>query len=132
MSEILYKCMTKAIISDADQVRHSLEWVMSRRGILKVFSDRLECGDWVIPYNEINHAVLTSIRSSLFLPGYVLRVQTDSKTYQFGLNWGRFWKTELPFFITREKGHLGYSKFSVLMRVFLILFLAYWLWKKFA
>ena len=131
MAELLHKCMTKAIIADGNQVKHSLDWVMSRRGILKIYSDRLECGDWVISNDEITDTVLTSIRSVFFMPGYVLRVQTQSRTYHFGLNGGSFWKSELPFPVTREKARLGYSKFSAAIRVFVILFLIYWIWKKY-
>lgn len=132
MSKLLYKCMTKATTAEGDQIRHSLSWAVSRRGSLKVYSDRLECGDWVIPNSEIQKAVLTSVRSTLFLPGYILRVETKEKSYQFGLNGGRFWKSELPFLVVRESGSLGFSGFSVAIRIILVATLIYLLWRKFA
>ena len=109
-------------------MKYGPNWVLSRRGILKVFGDRLECGDWRIPYSDISEAVLYSIRSILFIPGYVLRIQTKDRTYHFGMNWGAFWKGQLPFAVRREKGKLGYSVFSVAVRLLLLGYLGYLLW----
>ena len=132
MSELLFQCMTKATNAEENQVRHSFNWVVSRRGILKVYDDRLVCGVWTILFTEITGAVLTSIRSTFFLPGYVLRIDTAGKSYHFGLNGRRFWESDLPFPIRGEKGRLGYSVYSVLVRITLLVALAYWLWQKLA
>jgi hypothetical protein len=82
-----YKCMTKAVSAAGDQMMYGPKWILSRRGILKVFEDRLECGDWRIDYSDIREAVLLSIRSGIIpIPGFVLRVETPAKTYHFGPN----------------------------------------------
>lgn len=128
MQAPLHKCMTKATTAEGDQMQYGPNWVLSRRAILKVFPDRLECGNWTIPYANISDAVLYSIRSTLFIPGYVLKVQTPDKTYHFGLNWGRFWTRELPFPVSREQGKLGYSKYSLLVRIGLLGSVGYLLW----
>jgi hypothetical protein len=91
--------------------------------------DSLVCGDWTIPYDQIKDATLISF-SSLFLPGYILRVRTGDKVYQFGLNGNPYWKGDLPFPVTRERGKLGYSAFSIAARVAALVFVLYWLWKK--
>jgi len=121
--------MTKATTAEGDDVRYSVNWVVARRGILKVMPDALVCGDWRIPYEEIDEAVLFSVTSFFFLPGFVLRVRSRGTIYQFGLNWNPFWKRELPFPVTREKGRLGLSPFSVVIRVAALSYLVYWLWK---
>lgn len=122
--------MTKATTAEGDQLKRGVNWATSRRGILKVFEDRLECGDWRIDYPDISQAVLYSIRSLLFFHGYVLKVSTPNKTYHFGLNWGRFWKSDLPFEVSREKGSLGHTALSVLVRILVVGFIAYWIWLK--
>jgi hypothetical protein len=99
--------MTKATAAAGDQMKHGPNWALSRRAILKVFDDRLECGDWKVPFSEISEAKLYSIRSTLFIPGYVLQIQTHEQAYHFGLNWGSFWTKELPFPVKRERGKLG-------------------------
>jgi hypothetical protein len=130
MSKLLHKCMTKAMTAEGDQRKYGPKWVTSRRASLKVYEDRLECGDWRIDYNEINDAVLYSFRSVfLRLPGYILTVQTDTRTYHFGLNgWGQFWKGNLPFQAKREKGKLGLSWFSIVFRVVILGLIGYQLW----
>ena len=131
MSEPLHKCMTKATTAEGDQRKYGPNWITSRRGSLKVFDDRLECGDWRIEYTEIKNADLYSFRSFfLRIPGYILTVDTDDRTYHFGLNgWGRFWKNELPFEAKREKGKLGLTWFSIVVRLILVGYIGYIAWR---
>lgn len=89
--------------------------------------DALVCGDWRIPYKQIDEAILYSIWS--ILPGFLLRIRTGETIYQFGLNWNPFWKKELPFPVTREKGKLKYSSFSIVARAVLLGYIAYFVWK---
>ena len=132
MSTLLHKCMTKATTAAGDQMRYSPNWVVSRRAMLKIYDDHIECGDWNIPYSELDAAVLSSIRSTFFMPGYILRIDTADTSYHFGLNWGKFWKLDLPFEVQRERGKLGYSKFSLVVRVLLIGYIGYLIWQRFA
>jgi hypothetical protein len=122
--------MTKALIAEGDYTMPSARWIVSRRGTLKVFSDRLECGDWSIPYDEIEESVLHSGAGLLF-PGYVLKVTTQNKTYQFGLNPGGFWKGELPFPVRRTSRSRGQTLFVYTVRTVVMVVLAYWLWAKY-
>ena len=131
MDKPLYRCMTKATTAEGEDLRYSLNWVTSRRAILKVMPDALVCGNWTIPYQEIDEAVLFSVRS-MFFPGYLLRVKSQGQIYQFGLNWNPFWKKELPFRIQREKRKLKYSAFSIAIRVILLGYLLYWIWTHFS
>ncbi|MEM6810074.1 MAG: hypothetical protein AAF574_12620 [Pseudomonadota bacterium] len=127
MSALHHTCMTKGTLAEGDQLRYSANWVTARRASLRIWSDRLECGDWVIPYVSIQEAVLVSLWQGIF-PCYVLQVRTAEHTYSFGLNRGRFWKGDLPFEVRREKGKLGYSKFSIASRVFGLLGAVTWAW----
>jgi hypothetical protein len=133
MSLLLYKCMTKAVLSDTDQLQYGPNWLYSRRAVLKIFEDHLECRDWTIHYEEIQEAILYSIRS-FFIPGYVLRIQTRDKTFWFGLNWGKFWSNNPPFPMKRERKRMRYSWFSLMIRLValscLLLILLQWLWGK--
>lgn len=106
-------------------------FVTSRRGSLRIFDDHLECGDWRIDYSDIRNAVLYSFRSVfLRIPGYILTVETSEQTYHFGLNgWGNFWMGDLPFAVKREKGKLGFTWFSILVRLVLLGFIGYMVWK---
>ena len=124
-STLLHTCMTKATTAEGDQMRHGPNWVLSRRARLKIFDDHLACGDWTIDYGDIQSTTLFSIRSNFIIPGYVLRVETEAKAFHFGLNPGRFWKGDLPFPVSREKGKLGYSVFSLLVRLLLVGYLTY-------
>ncbi|WP_164102269.1 hypothetical protein [Candidatus Laterigemmans baculatus] len=130
MPSLLHRCKTKATIAEGDQMRYGPNWLLSRRGTLKVFDDHLECGDWRVEYEHIREAILYSVRSNFIFPGYVLKVETAEEQYHFGLNSGEFWKCELPFPVRREKGRLGYSLFSLTVRTVVAGYLLYlaWLW----
>ncbi|MEM6691565.1 MAG: hypothetical protein AAF664_19205 [Planctomycetota bacterium] len=131
MPELLHQCMTKATTAEGDQRKHGPNWVISRRASLKVFEDRLECGDWLVEFSEIDRAVLYSFRSFIFrIPGHVLTIETDKKTYHFGLNgWGPFWKGSLPFDIERENGKLSFTWFSIIVRAVMTAYIAYVVWR---
>lgn len=122
--------MTKAVISDGDPLCTGPRWITSRRGRLKLYSDRLECGNWMIAYDDIRGAVLSSVRSPMLrIPGYVLAVRTDDDTYHFGLNGWRYWKGELPFPVKRQHAKLQLSPISVLARAVLIGYGVYFVWR---
>lgn len=128
-NEPLYSCITKAIVADGNQLRTGPKWVTSRRGRFILYSDRLECGDWTIPYVDIREAVLSSFRSPILrIPGYLLAVRTDSDTYHFGLNGGRYWEGELPFPVERQKARLKMSMISIAARVVLIGYILFVVW----
>jgi hypothetical protein len=112
VTKVLHRCTTKATTAEGDGIRHSFNWAVSRRGILEVRPDALASDDWVIPYSEIDEAILYSVRQ-MFIPGYVLLVRSRGATYQFGLNWGRFWSRDLPFPARREWARIGYSWYSI-------------------
>ncbi len=103
MSEVLYQCSVKATRIEGTKVEVGLKWAFARRGILKVMSDSLECGDWHIPVSKIKEAVLLSA-PYLWTKAYVLTVRTDEGTYQFGLNPSEYWNGSLPFTLKREEG----------------------------
>lgn len=129
MDRPLHSCMTKAVIADGDQLRTGPIWITSRRGLLKLYSDRLKCGNWTIAYSEIREAVLSSFRSPILrIPGYILAVRTDSDTYHFGLNGWPYWKGELPFPVTRKQARLKMSPISIIARAVLIGYASYFVW----
>ncbi len=130
MEQPVHTCMTKAVIAEGDQLRCGPRWIAARRAKLRLYSDRLECGNWTVPYDQIRDAVLTSFRSPILrIPGYVLSVRTDEKTYHFGLSGSRYWRGELPFPVNRERGRLRLSAISLLARGVLLGFVVYYAWR---
>lgn len=144
----LFCCMTKAFVEplpaehltgrqdgllETMPTKRGLHWVVSRRSILKVFSDRMVCGDWKIPFLQIRKATLYTLpRQLIFFPCYLLVIETENQIYRFGLNgWNKFWKSELPFPVERKKGTVGYSLFSILLRLFVVGMLIYWIFREF-
>ena len=118
-TEPIHRCMTKGVQGAAEQFEYGLSWVTSRRATLKVFPDRLECGNWTIPFSAIEQAVLFETKQ-WFIPCYVLKIRTADTAYQFGLNPGKFWGGDLPFEVERQKGRLKYSAYSIAIRVVLV------------
>lgn len=115
MSEVLFRFRTKATDREGDRLRFSLNWLWARRGELR-FTDRsIECGDWIIPYESIDDAVLLVIPTLLFT-AYNIRAKSRGKTDNFQLTapsvWGwqqdPFLVNEAPFAIRREFGQIGF------------------------
>jgi hypothetical protein len=126
-----YQCWVKATDAEAGPPRYSASWALARRARLRVFSDRLECGDWIIPSSEVQDAVLFEARQ-WFIPVFILSLQTSRRTYQFGINpWVRV-SHHLPFACRHERVRLGYSAFSIGARVVLLAYLAYTGWRWFS
>ncbi len=130
MTKPLHSCMVKATTAEGDDIRRSLNWLMSRRGRLKVMPEALVCGDWTIPYKNIDEAVLFRTRQ-MFIPCYVLRVKADRTIYQFGLNPSRYWSSDLPFPVRRERIRAEHSPFSIALRFVAVAAIAYWAWIRF-
>jgi len=127
MSNLIFKCVTKATTDEGEQRKYGPNWVTSRRSTLKVFEDHIECGNWQISFDEIENAVLFSFKS-LFLriPGYILTIESADRTYHFGLNgWAKFWRRELPFPAKREFGKIKMSWFSICLRLILVGYIGY-------
>lgn len=76
---------TKATTRESGKPRRSGAWVTARRGWFKVFADRVECGDWKIPFAAVERAVLYTGRQ-FFIPVSVLELRSEDRTYQFGFN----------------------------------------------
>lgn len=126
MEKIIHKCMVKARKKEGENIRCSLNWAFSRRGRLYMMSDSLKCGDWEIPYAEIDEALIYSI-PWLFTIAYVLLVKSKGQIYQFGLNPSRFWKGELPFPAKREKINNKYWNVINVLRYIISGYLLYWI-----
>jgi hypothetical protein len=138
----LFRCMSKATISPkvdeeiesksvtsttTTTTTYGTHWLLARRGILKVYSDRLVFGKFVINNSDIEKAVLYSMpRQFLVFPCFLLVIETKLSVFQFGLNgWNSFWKQELPFPAERQKGTIGYSYYSIAVRIVVIIWCIY-------
>jgi hypothetical protein len=119
MSEVVYRCKTKATDREGDQFRLSFNWMLAKFYELRLTRREIQCGDWTIPYAEIDDAVLMAIAPPYIL-GYVLRVKSRGKTYQFRLlstspwwGWGlwdldRFWLGDIALPLRRELVNLDW------------------------
>lgn len=58
-----------------------------------------------------------------FIPVFVLSVETSSRNYRFGFNPWTAVASHLPFDFRREKVRLGYSAFSIGLRMALLAYL---------
>jgi hypothetical protein len=126
MEKIIHKCMVKATKKEGENIRCSLNWAFSRRGILYVMSDSLKYGNWKIPYSEIEESIIYSM-PWLFSTAYVLLVKSKGQIYQFGLNPGGFWKEDLPFPAKREKINKKYWNIVNIIRFIIFGLIAFWI-----
>ncbi len=129
-SEVIYQCRTRATNREGDRLRFSLNWALARRAELRLTTSALECGDWTIPYDRIDDAVLVAVpfgRDN----AYNLRIEAMGTTYQFQLKstspWrfvlDPFWLGPTPLALRREVGRVDWWGPTRLGLTVLVLFL---------
>lgn len=124
-----YKCFCKATNREDKEPRYSHNWVAAKRAMFKVFDDRIECGDWRIPYSEVESAHLYKAKQ-MFIPVNVLQLVTRTGNYQFGFNaWANPFK-HIGVKLDVSKIKLGYSMYSIVIRLLLVAYLVYFAWEK--
>jgi len=126
MEEPLYKCYCKATSREDGEPRYSHNWVAAKRAMFKVFQDKLMCGSWEIPFEDIEQATVYRARS-LGMRIEILHVVTkDQKNYQFGFNpWAKpIQHIKLP--LEQKQLKMKYSPFSLVLRLVLIAWLLYY------
>ncbi|MEX1095281.1 MAG: hypothetical protein WED34_04490 [Planctomycetales bacterium] len=130
MDKPLYRCMTKGSDWERGTPQSGANWVLARRGFFKVFADRIELGDWRIPFSEIERAIEYRIPCFYFAKSSVLEIEAKGRIYQFGFNpWARPVK-HFPFAVEQQQAKLGWSTFSVLLRLAILAYLGYLLWNQ--
>jgi hypothetical protein len=113
MDEVIYRCQTKATDREGDRLRFSLNWALARRAELRLTASALECGDWFIPFDRIDDAVLVAVPTR-FGTSYSLRIEAIGTTYQFQLKsmsplrfvLDPFWLGSTPLALRREVGRI--------------------------
>jgi hypothetical protein len=124
-----YKCFCKATNREDQEPRYSHNWVAAKRAMFKVFDDRVECGSWNIPLSDVKSAHLYKT-TQMFIPVNVLQFVTEKGSYQFGFNpWASPFK-HLGIKYEQSEIKLGYSTYSVVVRVLLVAYLGYMAWEK--
>ena len=126
--ELGFRVFTKGTTAEGSDVRRSENWVVARRGWLRFLPDRLTLGDWVIPYADIREATLFKLKG--LIGGYVLRVATADRTFQFGMNPWALRGKALPFPHQQEETRVRYSLFSIVVRIIAAATLLAWAFGK--
>ena len=126
-----YKAWCKAVNREDSEPRYSANWVISKRAWFKIYTDRVQCGNWEIPKESIQKAIAYRTRQ-MFIPVTVLQLITESESYQFGFNpWAKPIE-HLGIEVEEQSIRLKYSAFSILLRVAIIAYVGYWIWSEFA
>lgn len=124
-----YKCFCKATNREDKEPRYSHNWVAAKRAMFKVFDDRIECGSWKIPFSEVKSAHLYKAKQ-MFIPVNVLQLVTEKGNYQFGFNpWANPFK-HLGIEYGQSEIKLGYSTYSIVVRIILVFYIGYLVWEK--
>ena len=108
-------------VKSNDIAQYEAGWATARRGVLMLTTKELVCGDWTIPLSTIQEANLLHISG-----GSILKVSTnDGLHYQFGMQRHAAWEEQKLFPVKIEEGALKFSKFSLVLRLVILLWVAY-------
>lgn len=121
----------KGIVTSNNQnVERGLDWVTSQRAVIILTTTKIICGKWTILIENINNAQLLEI-SSIFGSGQVLKIQTkDNDNYQFGMQINKEWTSQTVLPLKLEKAKIANSMFSIIIRVFLIGYIAFLIYQQ--
>lgn len=111
-----YICMTKGTDRAEGPPTRGTHWIVSRRGRLAIYDDRVELGDWTIPHHAVRAAKAYEF-GSLFGTARVLELRTDERTYQFGLNPWANPLAHLPYPVAVERAPLAHTPLSIVLRL---------------
>lgn len=112
------------------KVQHEAGWIVARRGILLLTNSRLICGSWDIPLSSIQSANLLKVKAFL-AKGFVLKVSTENEHYQFGLQYDPAWESQTALPLIVEESKIGYSVFSIIVRIIFLIFLGLYIIENF-
>ena len=125
-----YNAWCKATKREDSEPRYSANWLVSKRARFKIFTDRIECGNWEIPNKSIHKAIAYKTKQ-MFIPVTVLQLITETGSYQFGFNpWARPIE-HLGIEVEEQSVKLKYSAFSIFIRVAALMYIGYWAWSEF-
>lgn len=125
-----YQCLCKATNQEDKEPRYSHNWTTAKRAMFKVFEDRIECGSWNIAFSEVKSAHLYKAKQ-MFIPVNILQLITEKGSYQFGFNpWSNPFK-HLDIEYGQSDIKLGYSKYSIIIRAILALYIGYLVYTQF-
>ena len=131
MPRQIHKCFAKAIgEATPGEIVRSGKWVTSRRAWLKIYDDRVICGDWDIAYSTVSDAVLYKGWSYPW-PVRVLELVVGSSAYQFGVSPWCALERHLPIEVRSVPLEMKHSTFSILIRVLAVGYLVHWLWQRY-
>lgn len=126
----LYRCMTKGSREESSEPRASLNWLIAKRGWLRVYPDRVECRKWRIPYADVRKATLYRFKH-LFMKSAVIHFETADGHYQFGINPWASPEDHIDLDFEEKETVFRYSTFSKVLRLSLIAYVAFWVWYDF-
>ena len=128
---VLIADATKARQMEANaDVKNGAGWIFSRRAVLMLTEDKLVCGDWHIPLNQIDSVSLLEVKQ-LFLKTHILKVQSNGQHYQFGLPYNPSWEEQTHFPLKAEATKLSFSSFSIITRIIAFLVIAWYIFQQF-
>lgn len=130
--QVLAADASKGIITTHDQdVTRGADWVTSQRAVIMLTNNRIVCGKWIIPIDQIQSGQLLAIKS-LFGDGAVLKIQTTEGThYQFGMQINPEWTEQQALPLSYERVKVKHSPFSIAVRLIAIGYLIYWTYQRF-
>lgn len=95
----VWSARVKAATGISGPPRPSLAWARARRGTMRVYSDRTEIGDWVLPHTDVMDAILYETRRGV--RNRVLEIVTPERTVQVNFNPGTSPEGVLPYSIRK-------------------------------
>lgn len=125
-----YRAWCKATRNEQTTPRYSHHWVNAKRTWFKIFEDRIECGSWIIPKEDIQKVIAYRTKQ-MFIPVMVLQITTQQGRYHFGFNPWSNPVSHLQLPVEEQTVRLKYSAFSIVLRVLICGFLGYLLWAEF-
>ncbi|WP_282608330.1 hypothetical protein [Pelagibius sp. Alg239-R121] len=124
----LYSCFCKAADGESGEPKISWSWILARRAFFRIFDDKVQCGNWIFPFSEVTKATVYKTKQWPFTHN-ILQLETPERCVQFGfLIWANPTK-HLKLNIETKNTTLKTHPIAIVLRVTVLGYLAFEIWK---
>ena len=130
--EVIAASGVKAVRSTPQtEIKTGAHWVTAKRAVAILTNDKIVCKDWVISHEDIKSVELIRFKS-LLSKGQLLNITTNEDIgYQLGMQRNADWTKCKNLKLNYVDRKIKMSTFSIILRLVLVGYIAYLLYKRF-
>ncbi len=123
----LYSCWCRGTDKETGEPRTSINWVLSRRAMFRVYDDRVECGDWIILFSDVKKAIAYKAKQWPRTANFI-HLETENRNFQFVFPFVGNPAKHMNLELTEQNVKLQQGPITIVLRLAVVSYLAYVAW----